>query len=59
MRIEELCWVLEPDRLCLPITSEQWDEERLDDQDIKHKLGLASYFAAQLGQCDQRGCEQR
>ena len=53
VRVEDLCWVLEPHRLSESVGryGGQWDESKLDaeaKERLKRQIQLANYFAVQL-----------
>lgn len=53
VRVEDLCWVLEPNRLSESVGryGGQWDESKLDaeaKERLKRQIQLANYFAVQL-----------
>jgi hypothetical protein len=55
VRIEEFCWVLEPERLCEPITGNKWKSflHKKDSDDIlrlkfTRQEQLATYFIAEM-----------
>ena len=55
IRIEDLCWVLEKERLCKPITGVEWEDVELElagdpamEQMFKRQNMLATYLVAQI-----------
>jgi hypothetical protein len=50
-RIESLCWVLEPERLCEPITGMKWSDIQSDEtlkSIVNKQIQLAEYYVGQF-----------